>query len=564
MDDIFSAADFDECQSPKTRGGITLKKTNLSLVGGVLNILDGDFDFDFECICGTSVVIPVPIGLVKNAITNLLRSKAPRALLQIARLARGNMFAKVRNRALDLLNQKLATVTARYNKVLARQAKYASESSALRKRLGELTRELGLSESQLKSFAKRHADEVAAYKRWGCPRQGDKVCDGFYKNIQGFKNEYLGWKDRSSQLKQQMKEVTQKQSELVSSGKEFNELYNEKTKLELERNSWEGSGPNNTDLDAMLDALPPEVRQSFLDNFLSGFFWVLEKTAIVQEKNCLSNQSGLPEGLFGADLDRNTCRCSVCTPGYPNLCDLSTWVGDNLPSAPGARQSDEFNVCMKCCDNAKPQAKWYTGGIIGYTIQELFSSPPCSCECPEDFQGYKMEWFACDGDNSCTRGPFNVYGNHTCRRKESHYSGMNYRWDTTACAWVCADPCGQDCCTASEVCLDGSSGNKCCCQSAQSYCNGDGTCSDCPPGYTNVNSPTGMLGIQQTECVENCLADSSICGTDCCEFSYLASTPSGPAPIGICLPCPDKTRALRFEEQNELTMNPWNSRSTRK
>jgi hypothetical protein len=334
----------------------------------------------------------------------------------------------------------------------------------------------------------------------------------------------------------------------------------EADKLRAEGSIWDAAAPEADNLTPLLDQVTPEVRSLFWDSFLNSVIWTLEITSIVQEKNCMAEVSGLPDGIKGASLNQETCRCSEC-PSPTKLCDLSSWVEYVLPNTPGSRMSDELNVCIECCDDASPKPKWYSGGLIGSTIQELFGSPPCSCECPsetqrsdEDTEMVPMEWTECDSEDACERGVF-TSDKYACRSKRPPDKGASdppgslsaYVWDSNECKWLCKEPCESICCPAGEKCYDG-------------------VCKSCPPGYRKTirrflaTQETGSDSGTEADdsefiCEPDCNTPEFDCGTDCCEEDPFLSTFEEDGKVFNCFPC-EKTHSLRIDYDSDEP-NPW-------
>jgi hypothetical protein len=267
---------------------------------------------------------------------------------------------------------------------------------------------------------------------------------------------------------------------------------------------------------------------SFLMDLIT---YILEALNIVQRKKCTGSIIGLPDGLFGATLNEKTCECSSCPEGKL-LCDLSSWV-KHLPTTPGSRMSDELSVCIECCDDANPKARWFTGGLIGSVLQE-FGIPPCTCECPttkkqseSESGGYTTEWKDCDSENSCPRKD----GSKTCRSKnppDNLYglrgSSFNsrYSWNEEECRWDCKIPCYEtrpegagdsgECCFEGQVC-SGPPDYECC---EEGQLSSEGKC--CPEGLIPSGGKCCPEGFTTSE--GKCCPDERVCGTStdskCC------------------------------------------------
>lgn len=547
-------ADWSGCTGGKVRGGIILGKTNFGLGGQLLDLTTGNVRF-WTCVCGSDMLVPVPASVIKAAAKGLLGKQAFGWIASFIK-ARGSAFRNLlRPKTLQKMQESLdkadeAVRAYRQNLVNKIRPKYQS----LLEQRDQIIQAIEASgNGQAYKAWRRYEQYAKAIRRGEMLGPNGKMVKLSPEQIEKYKRLAREQIDLiPPPLGQQFRDVVKNLIPLRMAEEKGIELLDNAANIRQAKSKVERAFTDPlANFDEALNNTPDGLKDLILSALLHGLFALLDATTIIMEKNCLDYVTGLPDGMMGAGLDQSTCRCTVCPPRYPDLCDVSSWVADFLPSLPGSRQSDEFNVCIECCDNAVPKARWFTGGSIGDIAKE-FGVPPCTCECPTEIDGGPTKKLKCKDPNACPGSGTSKWACKTVNPPDdpdgsiSAASGgsfvSKYRYDVPTCKWVCKVPCASGCCEASENCVNGE-------------------CLSCPPGHTTINSPTGMLGIQQTECVENCLADPSICGTDCCEFSYLASTPSGPAPIGVCLPCPDKTRALRFDDQYaESAMNPWRSR----
>lgn len=293
---------------------------------------------------------------------------------------------------------------------------------------------------------------------------------------------------------------------------EWQKAKRELSDLESGKSVWDGA-QNEDGLDSILTK-SDDIKALFWDSFFNALVWLLEVTSIVQEKNCMSNQAGLPDGIIGASLNEETCECSVCNSPY-KLCDLNSWTEWVLPNTPGTRMSDELNVCIQCCDNAYPKPRFWSGGWIGNIAQE-FGIPPCTCECPEEVDGKAMQWAKCE--DGCERSSVNwLSDKKACREKTPPQS--NCKWDSKICEWVCPSSSSS---------------------------------SQCPPGYRRVKKKS--LWLEEEECQKDCTYPEFSCDLGFCCIENLFSGGND------CLPCESSSsspyQSIRF--RNGFNIVGWN------
>ena len=588
---IKSMSESEPCDSPKMRGGITLKKTNWGLGGGIIGIASGDFDFDFRCICATSVVIPLPISFVKGAIGRFLKGQAPDWLRALINRFKGNVFTKLKSKAKETVARKLAEATKKADALLARLQQKAGAMGRIKeewRRYEDLLAANGVRLQFLRQSIVGKAEQFAKNK---CkhPIHGFGPWEELIKkpNPETWYPSGIGYRSRARFIQcwniavallpaqNEIKQIVRDNVEMEELIKEFrkaSKVYDDLTaqwqaarreadNLWSENGVWDAVSDQAENLDSVLDQAAPDVKALFWDSFLNSLIWLLEITSMVQEKNCTSNISGLPSSMKGASLDPQTCECSLCPSPY-KLCDLSSWVEYVLPNTPGTRQSDELNVCIECCDDSHPKARFWSGGLIGNVVQE-FNIPPCSCECPSEIEDATYEWVKCEAPNACERGTFSS-DKRACRslNPPDNLDGLapstSYRWDDQSCKWVCVIPCGGDCCSVGQCCNNG-------------VC---GEC--CSPGYRRKNIATNLFAqeVSTTTSMEQCVADCNYPGNSCyeqfgpgwcCVENVISPELQGtnacePCATGseccvydavygqTCSPCPDKTHSLRFED----------------
>lgn len=529
----------DNCTGNKIRGGITIYGA-AGPAQAAAAILNGEFDFNFECVCGTNIVVPVPVSLLKNGLKNLFMSRGPRALLQWLKAGRQAAYSRIAARAAKTLRPKYNVAAAKASDLMGKLGSLYTDRADIKKQLAKVP---GLKEKY--EAASRGAN--INFQKFACSSIGNKaqwkdwVSSGATVNIDGNDQWIRCWRaakaffDSQKMLGKTLKTAEEWGAKLAKVENKIEELKKKATQAVKERDKLEkalllteNSNIDVSDIDAMIDSLPPEAQATFLDHFMDGFMWMLEVTSIVQKKYCMSNTAGLPDGIYGAGLNEDTCECSQCSNG--KLCDLSSWVR-YLPNTPGSRQSDELNVCINCCDDAHPKARWFTGGIIGSVVQE-FGVPPCSCECPTEVDGKKTEWVECEAPNACERGTI-FSDKRACKTlvppDGKSLSQSKYKWDADTCAWVCKTPCGSDCCDVDKCCKDG-------------VCE---TC--CPPGYQTKRVPksTGVFAQEETDpyeyqCVPDCNYPEHACEKEsCCEPSLFNGFD-----LYVCTACPDKSRSF--------------------
>lgn len=571
-EEIIEAPDSSGCTGGKVRGGLTIGKSNFGPAGALLEFSTGNFNFNFECICASDVIIPIPASLIKGAAKKFL-GKQGLAWIKGFLKGRNSIFSKLlKPRTLKTMQKSVDKADAAWKAVKKKindalyewvtDPKTGKQVLSIKQKWQVLFNERYQIRKRLEALSKEWRNYDKAIRK-GVDQKGRRLSEAAIQQLQARMQDLA---QRMGPIKDELADNTKKLASYNAAHKEGTKLLEEAQRLRAAKKALEKSFEEGLDkIDETLANIPQSVSDSVLEALMSGLFFLLDITTIVQEKNCLSNQSGLPDGMLGAILNPDTCKCSECPPRYKQLCDLSSWIMDFLPSIPGTRQSDELNVCMQCCDNAKPVARWFRGNFIGDVIKE-FGSPPCSCECPTEAEKsdtdttmVPMEWYKCNSKDACERG-YITSDKYTCRTKmHPDQTQMPppdgfvslYRWDKDQCKWICKIPCGQECCPLDQCCINGSCGS----------------CTDCPPGYKkkktliptdtsleecvpNCNDPSFPENWCQSGecCVEDFTGESNSCiptelacyNGDCCYDVAHGGVPSS----NPCLPCPEKTRAI--------------------
>lgn len=561
------------CAGGKVRGGLTIGNTNLGPAGALLEFTTGNFNFNFECICASDVVIPIPSSLIKGAAKKFLGQQSLDWILGFMK-GQGSKFKDLikprtlRNLQTNLdkseaawkaYRQKLAdTIRPQFQNIIDQRNQILLDLKPLGK--DKVARKI---EELILAGRRGWIDKrVAVQTPVGRPSVTEIVrVDLTPAMIADYKKQSRALAEQLPEpygldiLKNLKSSIPLHEAELK--GRELFEQFGD-IRQAKEKATKAFSDPL-ANIEETLGNLPPDVSRFVLDSILTGLFTLLDILSIVQEKNCLSNQTGLPDGLTGASLNQENCQCELC-PSSKQLCDLRSWIADFLPSIPGTRQSDELNVCMECCDDAKTRARWFRGNFVGDVIKE-FGSPPCSCECPsetqrsdEDTEMVPMEWTECDSEDACERGVF-TSDKYACRSKRPPDKGASdplgslsaYVWDSNECKWLCKEPCESICCPAGEKCYDG-------------------VCKSCPPGYRKTRrrflatQETGSDSGTETDdsefiCEPYCNTPEFDCGTDCCEEDPFLSTFEEDGKVFNCFPC-EKTHSLRIDYDSDEP-NPW-------
>lgn len=549
-------ADWSGCTGGKVRGGIILGKTNFGPVGQLLDLTTGNVRF-WTCVCGSDMLIPVPASLVKSAAKGLLGKQTFGWIANFLKGKGAALKKALRPKVLEKMQEKLDKA----DEAVKAYSRYMSDPEN-----GFRLKYQGLIEQRDQIIAAMKSSSGFAYKYY---RQYEK----YAKIIR--RGEMVDDSGKIVKLSpEQVNDFMEKARQIISNmpeplGKQFRDvvkdliplrvaeekgiaLLDEAARMRQAKSKIDEAFSNSAEnFEDALNAVPPELKDLVLSTLMHGLFALLDATTIIMEKNCLSNQTGLPDGMMGAELNQDTCRCSNCPPRYPDLCDVSSWVADFLPSLPGSRQSDEFNVCIECCDNARPKARWFTGGSIGDILKE-FGVAPCTCECPTEIDGGPTKWVGCKDPDACDNGG----KKQACKTKNppddpdgsTAKSGTGfiskYRWDSPTCKWVCKVPCASGCCSEGEYCTDGQ-------------------CGSCPPGYRTRRATADLFAQETTyECVQDCSTTEypeNACQENYCCTESLFETDIFGMPMFECTPCLDKTHSLRFESDTDQPNNPWAS-----
>lgn len=548
-------ADWSGCTGGKVRGGIILGKTNFGLGGQLLDLTTGNVRF-WTCACGSDMLVPVPASVIKSAAKGLLGKQAFGWIASFIK-ARGSAFRNLlKPKTLQKIQEKLDKAdeaVKAYRQKLA--DKIRPKYQSLIEQRDQIIQAIKASGNGQAYKAYRKYEQYAKAIRRGeiLGPNGTmvKLSPGQIEEYKRLAREQIAL--IPPPLGQQFRDVVKNLIPLRMAEEKGIELLDNAANIRQAKSKVESAFTDPlANFDEALNNTPDGLKDLILSALLHGLFALLDATTIIMEKNCLDYVTGLPDGMMGAGLDQSTCRCTVCPPRYPDLCDVSSWVADFLPSLPGSRQSDEFNVCIECCDNAVPKARWFTGGSIGDIAKE-FGIPPCTCECPTKIDGGPTKKLKCKDPNACPGSGTSKWACKTVNPPDdpdgsiSAASGgsfvSKYRYDVPTCKWVCKVPCPSGCCEADECCNDG-------------VC---GTC--CPPGYKRFSPHIPGLNSQYEECMEDCSTDPSLCQSNygqgyCCTPSILGA-------FGFsCLPCEDKVRSLRFgSSDQDFNQSPWRASS---